>query len=91
MRIDNNLKLRSVGNQFMIVDSRDGSADFVNVYKLNSTAARIWEYAQGRDFSVGDLADMLCQDYEIEEDNAIECVSKLVSEWNEHGLLCESI
>ena len=55
-----NLKLRKLGNSYMLVDSVGGDVDMSQVLTLNSVAAWLWEQAKKGEFTAETLADALC-------------------------------
>ncbi len=86
MRLKENLKLRKIGNRYMIVEAGE-AVDLTNVYTLNATAAWLWEEAEGRDFTVEELVRKLCARYEVDEQTALADVSGQIAQWEEFGLL----
>lgn len=89
MKLKQGLKLRSVGNRYMIVDSRGDVADMASVYSLNSVAAALWRKAEEGEFTEESLADMLCLEYEVERATAVEDVCAMLAQWREYGLTDE--
>ena len=89
MRIKENLKLRQVGNRYMIVDAVGENVNLTNVYTLNDTAAWLWNYAAGKDFSENDLVEELLNNFEVEKDLADKDVHTLLNLWRQFDLLIE--
>jgi len=87
MRIDPHLKLRRVGNMYMIVDARTGQANLTHVYNLNETAAAVWQLAAAGEFTAEKLAEGVCREYEIGYDEALRDVKALLESWQKYGLL----
>lgn len=87
MRLKQQLTLRKVGSNYMIVDVIKGEADMTNVYTLNSSAARLWQYAEGKEFSEQMLAQYLCEVYEVEYAVALADVKAQVEDWLRSGLV----
>lgn len=71
----------------MVVDMCEDNVNLSNVYSLNGTAAWIWErLAEG--ISLPDeLADRLCQDYQVERERALHDVENQLAEWQKFGLV----
>ena len=74
----------------MIVDSsgNDGCVvDCANVYTLNATAAFIWQAMVEREFGVEDAAEVLCAEFDVERDRALQDVTMQLAEWKQYGLI----
>lgn len=74
----------------MIVRVDAGRVNFTEVYTLNSTAAALWKWVQGREFTSADLTDYLCEHYEVNCEVAQQDVERLLVEWKNFGLLTNS-
>lgn len=86
MRLKPNLKLRKMGSRHMIVDSSTGHVSLTNVFTLNDTATCMWQRAIQGDFTPEDLADAVCQDYDVTPEQALADAQELTSQWLSHGL-----
>lgn len=83
-----NLKIRKLGNSYMLVDSVGDNVDMTQVLTLNSVAAWLWEQAlQQGDFTAQSLAQSLCQKYEVEHDEALRDVEEQLAQWKEYGIV----
>ena len=83
-----NLKIRKLGNSYMLVDSVGDNVDMTQVLTLNSVAAWLWEQAlQQGDFTAQSLAQALCQKYEVEHDEALRDVEEQLALWKEYGIV----
>ncbi len=89
MKLKKGLKLRSVGSRYMIVDGQGDVEDMACVYSLNGVAAFLWQKAAEGEFTVDSLADMLCLEYEVEREAAVEDVCAMLAQWREYGLTDE--
>ena len=87
MRLKANLKLRKVGSKYMIVDNHTGQVNMVNVYTLNETAATLWEEMSQREFSLTDMANTLCEHYDISIEQATNDATVLLTEWKKFELI----
>ena len=52
MKLKVGLKLRKLGNVYMIVAADESSVNMTNVYNLNSVAADIWQHIGAGDFTI---------------------------------------
>lgn len=89
MRIKDGFKLRPLLKENIVMADGSGSVDFNKLISLNSTAAFLWKKVQGREFCERELADMLCEEYDVSEEQASADVSKLIGQFREAGLLDE--
>ena len=72
----------------MIVGEGLEAIDFGKLISLNDSAAWLWAQAQELDdFSVENLAESLCQHYEVGIEQAKADVSNIVAEWTNEGLV----
>ena len=82
-----NLVLRKIGNQYLIVDMRDGKTDMSDVYCMNETAAMMWTKIGEREYSVRELAEWMESEYDVDMDTAVRDVEAQVEEWKKFGLI----
>ena len=87
MKLKSQLKLRKMGGVYMLVDALAGEVNLTNVYTLNETAAQIWQQVGEGELVMEQLAEFVCQEYEVEYDQALEDVKALVEEWQRLGLV----
>lgn len=79
--------LRTVCGENVIVG--EGLATNIGkLISLNETAAWLWkECSKLGDFTAEQLADALCEEYEVESQQALADVRQLLTEWQQAGLL----
>ena len=82
-----NLKLRKLGNNYMLVDSAGADVDITHVYTLNSVAAWLWGEASKGEFTAQPLADALCGKYEVSPEEALRDVEEQLAQWAEYGIV----
>lgn len=87
MKIKEQLKLRQVGSSYFIVDTSKKEVDFTDIYVLNKEAAFLWQEFQGKDFTLGTMAERLCSRYDVNPDTARQDVEEMLSTWQVFGLL----
>lgn len=89
MTLKPDIKLRKVGDKFMLADVSDDNADITDVYTMNETAAFIWNSAAiyGTDPDV--LAKLLCEEYDVDLRTAKNDVRALLDIWSRNGLLTD--
>lgn len=85
--IKNGLKLRKLGSKYMVVDTCSKNVNLSNVFTLNETAAQLWRQLESRDSTPEELADRLCEEYDVDKTTALSDVERQLSEWREYGLI----
>lgn len=87
MRINPEHKLRRLGKHYMIVDACASNTNLTNVYVLNATAAFLWESVGDTEFDAEMLANLLCENYEVEPEQARADVDALLDVWCRYKLI----
>lgn len=87
MRLNPNLVLRQVGDEYMIVNPFSDTIDMTQIHTLNETAAWIWKKMEGKEFTIEDIKISICEEYEIDEETAIADATELCELWKKNGLL----
>lgn len=86
MRIKNGFVLREVAGQAMVIATGEASKDFHGMIKLNVTGKVIWEALQ-EGVSEEDIVSRLKEQFEVEEEKAIQDVRAFVNQMKEMGFL----
>lgn len=87
MRINPAFKIHKLGQHYMIVDRCADNSNLTNVYSLNEVAGELWLAMENQDFTIADLADWLCDNYEVDRSRAEADAAALVEKWRTYGLL----
>ena len=88
MKIKNGLELQNVCGEHIIIPAGEENMDFSQIISLNPTAAYLWENVAKREcFTVEDMVQLLLDEYEEEENVAIEDCKLIAERWAEMGLL----
>lgn len=88
MRQKQGFVLREVCGEHVMVAESVETIDFNRIISLNGTAAMIWKKAEELgDFTAEQLADALCETYDVDYDRAHEDVLDLLKKWQDAGLL----
>lgn len=87
MKAKANLKLRKVGDRYMLVDVSEKDANVTNVYTLNDTAAFVWTRLAAGISGEAQLAEALCAEYDVAPATVLADVRKLLASWQESGLI----
>lgn len=88
MRQKEGFILRDVCGEKVIVGEGLEVIDFGRLLSLNETAAWLWEKASELgDFSINDLAEALCSEYEVTKEQAIHDVTEIVAKWEKANII----
>lgn len=80
--------LRTVCGEHVIVGEGLGTIDFGKLISLNETAAWLWKKADEMgNFDIDSLTKALCEEYDVELDQARQDVTKMVGQWQELGIV----
>ena len=80
--------LREVCGEKVIVGEGIEAVNFNKLIGLNDTAAWLWEKAaELGDFTAQELADALCQEYDVAPERALADVEKLTASWQSAGIV----
>lgn len=80
MKIKSNLKLREIAGEAIVLLQGKGGSDMTKVLALNESSKFLWETFVGKDFSLEDIVQALCGQYEVEEQRAREDARKWIEQ-----------
>ena len=89
MKLKKNLRIIPIGNQHIIAAERE-NIDMTRIVSLNDTAAWLWKHAEGAEFTAQQLADALCEEYDVAPEKALADVERTLAVWKQNNLLDES-
>lgn len=89
MKINEGFELRKVCDENVIVAYGRKNIDFSKVVSLNESAAFLWNAVVDKEFTCQDLADILCKEYEVDAQTALQDVAQMVASWKELGLVAD--
>ena len=87
MKLKEDLHLRKLGGDFIIIDPGQEMIDMSKVFTLNETAAFLWEELVHIEFTESTVTQILIENYEIDENTAKADAIKLIQEFKKGGLL----
>lgn len=88
MKVKNGFNLREVCGENIIVAEGDENIDFSNIISMNESSAYLWQEVQKLDnFTIDTLAQLLCEQYEIDEETAKKDVTTLATQWAAAGII----
>ena len=86
MKIKKGFELREICGEYIVVAHGDKNIDFSKVINLNESAAVMWKEVADKDFTSEDLASILLNTYDVEEEIAQTDALRIMKEWIEIGL-----
>lgn len=87
MKLNENLTLRKVAGEYMIVNPFSETMDMTQILTLNETAAWLWQQATGKEFDEDYLVNLLCEEYDVDRETAVADVHEMCMQWQRNGLL----
>lgn len=93
MKAKPGFNIRNVCGENIIVAEGKENMDFSNIISMNESSAFLWNGIQGKDFTIEDLAKMLTDNYQIDENTplpmstALADAEMVVRQWKETGIL----
>ncbi|MFZ4261157.1 PqqD family protein [Sphingobacterium sp. HJSM2_6] len=87
MRLKENLSIRYIGNEFMLIASDQQMVNMTKVCTLSESAAMIWEEFSAVDFNEADVVLFLQDNYVISNELVHEDVKHLLNQFRKEGLL----
>lgn len=88
MKVKNGFNLHEVCGEHIIVAEGDENIDFSNIISMNESSAYLWEEVQKMDtFTVDNLVELICNQYEIDETTARKDAIALAAQWGTAGII----
>lgn len=88
MKVKNGFNLREVCGEHIIVAEGDENIDFSNIISMNESSAYLWEEVQKMGtFTVDNLVELICNQYEIDETTARKDAVALAAQWGTAGII----
>lgn len=93
MKVKPGFNIRNVCGENIIVAEGKDNMDFSNIISMNESSALLWKEIQGKEFSIDDLAKILMDNYQIDEDTplpietALADAESVVKQWKETGIV----
>lgn len=82
------------GEQIIVAEGRE-NIDFTNIISMNESSAFLWNNIQDKEFTVEDLAQLLVDNYQIDENTplpmevALRDAEKVAKTWVAAGIADE--
>lgn len=89
MKFKKGYRLRSLGQEFILVAEGLEAVDFSRMISMNESAAFLWREVEGKDFDTEMLTTLLTDNYDIDRETAQKDVNALLASWSAAGLIEE--
>ena len=89
MKLKENLTVRKIGDEYMIVSDSGAGLDYTRVISLNESAAYLVEEVGKREFTKEEWIDLLMDKYSVEREVAEADVQVLIDKFVKEGLFDE--
>lgn len=90
MQIKKGLELRDVCGEHIIIGHGEENIDFTKIITLNDSASDVWKAVVEKEgFSVEDMAQVLTENYEVDEATALADSRALAESWKKAGLVID--
>lgn len=87
MKINPIYKVRKVAGENIILLQGKTNGDMTRVVAFNESALLMWDTLMGKDFFAHDAAQVLLDNYDVEESVALADAEKWITTLRENGLL----
>lgn len=87
MKLKKGFELRDICGEKVIIATGIENVDFNQMIALNETAAELWKAVEGKDFDANTLAQLLCNDYEVSQEQALADSQALINDWKQQGIV----
>lgn len=93
MRAKSGFRLTNVCGSTILVAEGKENIDFSNIISMNESSKLLWESIQGKDFTDDDLAKILVDNYQIDEntplpfEQALTDANNIVKQWKAAGII----
>lgn len=89
MRFKKGYRLRSLGQEYILIAEGLEAVDFSRMISMNESAAFLWKEVEDKDFDAEMLTSLLMDNYDIARETAQNDVAGLIESWSTAGLLEE--
>lgn len=87
MKQKSGFTLRHICGEYVLVASGRNNIDFSSIISLNESAAYLWEQLEGKEFDAELMAQLLTNEYEVDEVTALADSKTLIEKWLEAGII----
>lgn len=95
MKVKPGFRLTEVCGQHILIAEGDENIDYSNIISMNDSSKLLWDCVQGKDFTTADLAQILMDNYQLDDDTPLPQeqadadAAELAKEWLDAGITTE--
>ena len=89
MKLKDNLTIRKIGDEYMMVSDSGSGLDYTRVISLNKTAAYLVQEVQQKEFTKEEWVELLIDKYDVDKEKAATDVQALIDKLAKEGLFDE--
>lgn len=89
MKLRENLTLRQIGGEYLMISNSQIGLDYTNVIKLSDSAAYLIERTGNNEFTIDTWVDYILEKYEVERHVAAADVQILIDTLVKEGIVVE--
>jgi hypothetical protein len=89
MKLKENLNVRKIGDEYMMVSDSGSGLDYTRVISLNESAAYLVQEVNQKEFTKEEWITLLMDKYNVDEEQAKADVKLLIEKFAKEGLFDE--
>ena len=89
MKLKDNLTIRKIGDEYMMVSESGSGLDYTRVISLNESAAYLVKETHQKDFTKEDWVQLLVDKYSVDKERAATDVQTLIEKLAKENLFDE--
>lgn len=89
MKLKENLTVRKIGDEYMMVSDSGSGLDYTRVISLNESAAYLVQEVNQKEFTKEQWITLLMNKYNVDEEQATADVQLLIDKFSKEGLFDE--
>lgn len=88
MTVKPGFKLRALGDEYILIGEGLEQVNFNKMVTMNESAAYLWnQVCDGQNFDAQRLADLLCEEYEVSPEQALQDALCTVEAWSKAEII----
>jgi len=87
MRIKEQYKVREMAGEHVVIMQGSLGSDLTRIISLNSSALYLWQAIEGKEFEISTVAELLAEEYGIDDDIAYTDAQRWIDKLAACGLI----
>ena len=89
MQVRKGFKLNEVCGERFLVPMGEGNIDFSKLISLNDSSYLLWQRMAKGSFTIDDLTQVLCDEYEVDADTARRDIEGIIQQFKAEGVVID--